>query len=131
MNLTTHEILNEVCDYFNVPESQIFKKTRERKTCTPRQFFFKLTYKYTRLSYEKIGRISEKYGHDPYDHATIIHAKKNIGNLIDVDFEIRKHWEYLDSILSEMSDFKNRRPMEPKEMNLVMLCETNQYLKTG
>jgi hypothetical protein len=57
---------------FGINPGTLFTKTRERETCNGRQLFGAIMFHTTRLSLTSIGKTSGK------NHATIIHARKNI-----------------------------------------------------
>jgi len=59
-------------------------KTRKREYVEPRQMAMYFLYTYTTLSYEGVGRYFNK------NHATVLHATRNIPNFIEYDKGLRE-----------------------------------------
>lgn len=69
-----------VCDYFNMPPELIKSKTRKREIVQARQIAMYFAKSFTKSSLATIGsQIGGK------DHATVLHACKQVNNLIDTD----------------------------------------------
>lgn len=92
-------IKSVILDYFNQSKEEIFNKykgSQKREKCYTRQltvYFFK---QFTRLSLSEIGR--EIGG---YDHSTVLHSKKTINNLYDVDRVVRNDIENIGAMIKE------------------------------
>lgn len=82
---TPIKILTIVCSYFNVKPKEAFNRSRKKEYVKVRHYFFYLASKHTNTPFDKIGRISEKYGISRYHHATVMHAKKVLEGLLEVE----------------------------------------------
>lgn len=80
-----------VCDYFGLPVDQIHAKTRKREVVQARQVAMYFSKKHTKSSLATIGM---QCGNK--DHATVLHACKTIGNLIDTDKQFRSYANEID-----------------------------------
>lgn len=72
------EILQDVAFHFDITEEEMCSPSRESRVLIPRQVAMTLAKEFTSFSYKGIGRF---FG--PRDHATVIHAKKKMGNIQD------------------------------------------------
>ncbi|MGE4587239.1 MAG: chromosomal replication initiator protein DnaA [Mangrovibacterium sp.] len=82
--LSVDYISRVVCDYFNLPVSQLQTKTRKREIVQARQLAMFFSKNMTKSSLASIGsQIGNK------DHATVLHACKTVNNLIDTDKSFR------------------------------------------
>ncbi|MCF8219776.1 MAG: hypothetical protein K9J21_12455 [Bacteroidales bacterium] len=59
-----------ICDYFQIKESKLFEKNRERKYAEPRQIFMALAVEYTPGIFKDIAVYADR------DHSTVSHALK-------------------------------------------------------
>lgn len=102
MNIETI-IYRVVCRHYNIDTPEfIFKKCRKRERVFPRQLFFDLCTKFTKLSLEKIGALPVVFGVNTiYDHATVLHAKKVIKNKFDTDTSFIEQYSYMHKIISK------------------------------
>ena len=82
--ITIDLIQDTVCKYFNIDCKQIHSKSRKREIVHARQISMYLAKKYTDLSLSRIGDMIGKR-----DHATVLHACKNISGLLDIDKAFR------------------------------------------
>ena len=73
-------ITKSVCDYLNIPSSQINAKTRKREIVQARQIAMYFCKNLTKSSLSSIGSLI-----GGKDHATVLHAYKTISNLIETD----------------------------------------------
>ncbi|MBQ9362124.1 MAG: chromosomal replication initiator protein DnaA [Bacteroidaceae bacterium] len=92
--ITLETICEKVCDYFNITVETLTSRTRKQPISYIRQLTIYLTNKFTD---ESIVQIGIKLG--GRNHATVIHAIKNIRSLESVDQKIRADIEYLENIL--------------------------------
>ena len=69
-------------------------KSRKREYVLARQIAMYLISKYSTATLEKIG-----YQFNGKDHATVLHAKKVVNNLIDTDRNIKAQIKDLDNII--------------------------------
>ena len=90
--LTVDDILEKVCDHFNVPQQQVFSRSRKRDYVLARQVSMYLAQKYTKMP---AGRIGQLIG--GRDHSTVIHSCSTIEQRLKVD----------KAFLSELSSIEN------------------------
>ena len=90
--LTVDDILEKVCDHFNVPQQQVFSRSRKRDYVLVRQVSMYLAQKYTKMP---AGRIGQLIG--GRDHSTVIHSCSTIEQRLKVD----------KAFLSELSSIEN------------------------
>ena len=91
-NLTRKElckiIMEEVSMYYNIPIDEITKETRKREIVQARQFAHTIMYDlYHQSRTMSLQFIDSEIGNK--DHATVLHSKKTINNLIDTDKNVR------------------------------------------
>lgn len=80
------ETINQcVCTVFGLPFERLFEKTRKREVVQARQVCIYFVKDNTKISLKEIGR---KFG--GIDHATVIHAIKQVGNLMFSDKNYRE-----------------------------------------
>ena len=78
-------LIGMVCRYFEVPEADIFGKSRKRELVIPRQIIMYLLREDGRVSYPSIGQeIGQR------DHTTAMHAHEKIKEAIETDERIRR-----------------------------------------
>ncbi|MGL4294066.1 MAG: chromosomal replication initiator protein DnaA [Bacteroidales bacterium] len=92
--ITIEAIQDTVCRYFNVDNKQIHSKSRKREIVHARQISMYLSKKYTDFSLSRIGEMIGKR-----DHATVLHACKNISGLIDIDKTFRSNITEIEELL--------------------------------
>ena len=90
--LTVDDILEKVCDHFNVPQQQVFSRSRKRDYVLVRQVSMYLAQKYTKMP---AGRIGQLIG--GRDHSTVIHSCSTIEQRLKVD----------KAFFSELSSIEN------------------------
>ena len=80
LDLTIDDILEKVCDYYQISEEEISGKSRKQNLVIARQVAMYLTDKHTEISRSYIGRrIANR------DHTTVIHSCTKIAELIKSD----------------------------------------------
>ena len=94
MKINHEIIINETCVYYNLTRAQMFQKSREREIVNSRQMCQTLLSEHARLSLSKIGMLT-----GGRDHATVLHAKKVIHNLVETDKTIKHDYEFLKRLL--------------------------------
>lgn len=77
-------IEEEVCKYFDLEPDTIHSKSKKQEISQARQIAMYLSRKYTDKSYSCIGELIGKR-----DHATVLHACKNVGNWIETDKKLK------------------------------------------
>jgi len=90
--LTIDDILEKVCGHFNVPQQQIFSRSRKRDYVLVRQVSMYLAQKYTKMPASRIGQLI-----GGRDHSTVIHSCSTIEQRLKVD----------KAFLSELSSIEN------------------------
>jgi chromosomal replication initiator protein len=91
---TVEKIRDTVCEYFSIPVDAIFTKSRKREVVQARQIAMYLSKQFTKNSLSSIGKaIGER------DHATVLHACKIVGDLMDTDKGFRSSVKAIEEIL--------------------------------
>jgi chromosomal replication initiator protein len=84
-----------VCDYFDMPIDLLRSKTRKREIVQARQLTMYFAKQMTKSSLASIGlQIGNK------DHATVLHACRNVSNLTETDKRFRI---YVDDIRKKLT----------------------------
>ena len=78
--LTVDDILEKVCGHFNVPQQQVFSKSRKRDYVLVRQVSMYLAQKYTKMPASRIGQLI-----GGRDHSTVLHSCSAIEERLRVD----------------------------------------------
>lgn len=94
LNIDT--IQKKVAEYFELRHSDMLSRRRPAHIAVPRQIAMYLSRELTKHSLQEVG---EAFG--GRDHGTVIHACKQVDNLVDQDDSVRHSVEYLKSILSK------------------------------
>lgn len=82
---SSDDIINDVCDYYNIPVSKIKSKTRGKQDIAlARQLSMALIRKRTPLSYPKIA---ELFGRN---HSTVMHAECSIADILSLPHSAEK-----------------------------------------
>ena len=90
--LTVDDILDKVCDHYNVTQQQVFSRSRKRDYVLVRQISMYLAQKYTKMP---AGRIGQLIG--GRDHSTVIHSCSTIEQRLKID----------KAFLSEVTSIEN------------------------
>jgi len=94
--VTVPNIQKTVCDYYQVRNSDLLSKKRNRSIARPRQVGMYLSKKMTRHSLPEIG---EAFG--GRDHTTVLHAFRKITELSQTDSRIEEDIKHLTRTLSQ------------------------------
>lgn len=93
--LTVDEIVETVCEHFNVSTSAVGSRSRKREHVTARQVAMYLAQKHTKMPASRIGQLV-----GGRDHSTVIHSCSQIEKRISADSsfndemaEIEKHFK--------------------------------------
>ncbi|MBP9985426.1 MAG: chromosomal replication initiator protein DnaA, partial [Prevotella sp.] len=78
--LTVDEILDTVCNHFNVTTTAVNGKSRKRDLVVARQVSMYLAQKYTKMPASRIGKLVGNR-----DHSTVIHSCSQIEKRLKVD----------------------------------------------
>jgi chromosomal replication initiator protein len=95
MSLSKDDIIRVVCEVMEISPELISLKTRKREIVVCRQMVYHVLSMYFDYSLAFIGRLFKQ------DHATVIHAKKTIRNLLFSDREILKRYETIKKMIYE------------------------------
>ena len=90
--LTVDDILEKVCGHYNVPQQQVFSRSRKRDYVLVRQVSMYLAQKYTKMPASRIGQLI-----GGRDHSTVIHSCSTIEQRLKVD----------KAFLSELNSIEN------------------------
>jgi len=94
--VTIPNIQKTVCDYYQVRNSDLLSKKRNRSIARPRQVAMFLSKKMTRHSLPEIG---EAFG--GRDHTTVLHAFRKVTELAQSDNRIEEDIKHLTRALSQ------------------------------
>ena len=83
--VSPERIINHVCRVFSLTKDELTAKNRRRRIVWPRQITMYLIDKYCELSLITIGEMFGK------DHATVIHARKNVIAKMQIYARDREH----------------------------------------
>ncbi len=78
--LTVDDILEKVCQHYNVTTTQINSKSRKRDFVVARQVSMYLAQKYTKMPASRIGKLVGNR-----DHSTVIHSCSQVEKRLQVD----------------------------------------------
>ncbi len=92
--LTIEEIIQKVCAHYEIEEAAIHTKTRKREVVQVRQVAMYLAKKHTESSSAKIGQLIGNR-----DHATVLHACKQVKDLLGVDKAFKTELEEIEASL--------------------------------
>jgi chromosomal replication initiator protein len=99
-SIKAEEILSIVAEYFNVNVKELKSRKRGKKLCIPRHLYCLIAKSETKLSLREIGELIQR------DHATVIHAIKNVGNLVEI-YEEEKLM--LSDVMSNLAKYKREK----------------------
>ena len=92
--ITIEDIIEKVCNHFQITQSAIHTKSRKREVVQVRQIAMYLSKKHTDSSSSKIGQVIGNK-----DHATVLHACKIVKDQCEVDKSFRSDIEDIESSL--------------------------------
>ena len=90
--LTVDDILEKVCNHYNVSQQHVFSKSRKRDFVMVRQVSMYLAQKYTKMPASRIGQLI-----GGRDHSTVIHSCSTVEQRLKVD----------KSFFAELSSIEN------------------------
>ena len=82
--LTVDDILDKVCQHYNVTQQQVFSKSRKRDSVQVRQISMDLAQKYTKMPSSRIGQLIGNR-----DHSTVIHSCSTVEQRLKTDAAFR------------------------------------------
>ena len=78
--LTIDDILEKVCNHYNVSQQNVFSKSRKRDFVMVRQISMYLAQKYTKMPASRIGQLI-----GGRDHSTVIHSCSTVEKRLKID----------------------------------------------
>ena len=78
--LTVDDILEKVCDHYNVSQQHVFSKSRRRDYVLVRQVSMYLAQKYTKMPASRIGQLI-----GGRDHSTVLHSCSTVEQRLKID----------------------------------------------
>lgn len=116
----THSMIRKViCNYFNLNYNDIDINTRKREICEPRQIEHTMMKVYTKASLSEIGVLGGEK-----DHASVLHSKKTINNLLDTD----KDFVIKYRIIQDMFNDEKFNQVKNVFMNIKNHMDKKNYL---
>jgi chromosomal replication initiator protein len=116
---TKEEVLQVVCDYFEIEAEELIKKSRKQNLVYKRQVLAYLCYFFCRCSYEDLG---EFIGNR--DHATMLYSVSKISTLRTVYEDIEKEVKFLESKVKQIQALINDDKLSiPITVNLLYLSQ--------
>lgn len=103
-------IIKLVSKYYNIESDLLKTKTRKREICFPRQAAMYLIKENTNLSLTHIGGLF-----NGKDHATVLHAKRTVANLMQSDKTIGLDLKKLQKVIKFKSSALKRNINMDKE----------------
>lgn len=92
--ITCEAILQQVVSAFSIDMKSINSKSRKREIVWARQAAMSLCKKYTTQSVSRIGQVV-----GGRDHATVLHALKNVEDLLQTEVEFKEMYEKVETKL--------------------------------
>ena len=92
--ITCEAILQQVIGAYGIDMKSINSKSRKREIVWARQAAMSLCKKYTTQSVSRIGQVIGNR-----DHATVLHALKNVEDLLETEPEFREKYRKVESLL--------------------------------
>ncbi|MBP5716273.1 MAG: chromosomal replication initiator protein DnaA, partial [Bacteroidales bacterium] len=92
--ITCEAILQQVIGAYGVDMKSINSKSRKREIVWARQAAMSLCKKYTTQSVSRIGQVIGNR-----DHATVLHALKNVDDLLETEADFREKYRKVESLL--------------------------------
>ena len=90
--LTVDDILEKVCNHFNVTQQNVFSRSRKREYVLVRQVSMYLAQKYTKMPASRIGQLSGNR-----DHSTVIHSCSTIEKRLKIDKDFQNEMTEIET----------------------------------
>ena len=90
--LTVDDILEKVCNHFNVTQQNVFSRSRKREYVLVRQVSMYLAQKYTKMPASRIGQLIGNR-----DHSTVIHSCSTIEKRLKIDKDFQNEMTEIDT----------------------------------
>jgi glutaredoxin 2 len=111
-----------VANYYNIEYDFAQKNSRKREICFPRQVAMYLLKENTNLSLSQIGMFF-----NGKDHATVLHAKRTIVNLMQSDKQINDDVKKLQKVIKFKSSAIKRNINMDKEFYYIDLNDYTSF----
>lgn len=110
------QLIRNVCKAKNIEENKLMEKRRFREMVIIRQCLMKIIFdNYANLSLEAIGSLLSIPNTTPYDHATVLYAKRSISEALEVrDHIVSPVWNELTAIVK--NDLEQNKLHYPDKM---------------
>ena len=90
--LTVDDILEKVCNHFNVTQQNVFSRSRKREYVLVRQVSMYLAQKYTKMPALRIGQLIGNR-----DHSTVIHSCSTIEKRLKIDKDFQSEMSEIET----------------------------------
>ena len=90
--LTVDDILEKVCNHFNVTQQNVFSRSRKREYVLVRQVSMYLAQKYTKMPASRIGQLIGNR-----DHSTVIHSCSTIEKRLKIDKDFQSEMSEIET----------------------------------
>ena len=90
--LTIDDILEKVCNHFNVSQQNVFSRSRKREYVLVRQVSMYLAQKYTKMPASRIGQLIGNR-----DHSTVIHSCSTIEKRMKIDKDFQNEMTEIET----------------------------------
>ena len=90
--LTVDDILEKVCNHFNVTQQNVFSRSRKREYVLVRQVSMYLAQKYTKMPASRIGQLIGNR-----DHSTVIHSCSTIEKRLKIDKDFQSEMTEIET----------------------------------
>ena len=90
--LTVDDILEKVCNHFNVTQQNVFSRSRKREYVLVRQVSMYLAQKYTKMPASRIGQLIGNR-----DHSTVIHSCTTIEKRLKIDKDFQSEMSEIET----------------------------------
>jgi chromosomal replication initiator protein len=123
-----------ICNKHEIDRNMLLSRSRSREFVVLRQIIMKILYDYKKhyiFSLAKIGKLFiSDINKTGYDHATVLHAKKTIDNLIETDKDFTVKFNF---ILDSYKTFFSLNSLEGQIFNDPLQCDKKSiiYSLTG
>ena len=90
--LTVDDILEKVCNHFNVTQQNVFSRSRKREYVLVRQVSMYLAQKYTKMPASRIGQLIGNR-----DHSTVIHSCSTMEKRLKIDKDFQNEMTEIET----------------------------------
>ena len=126
-----NDIVHVSCSYFGFSMEEVFTKSRKSEKVKVRQIIMYLMSKYTNMTLLSIADYFKHHG-SIGNHATVIHSKTTVENLMEVDKDYKSHVIDIERVLGidRRNYLTSRYFMNLKRGDTIMIgYETDEGIK--